>query len=326
MGFNKKEYVDLAINAYYGTNTKFSKDEMNDALRNKLIEVLGTDKINRKTLRRDGDLVFEILEESIGTITERRIEEEFSPFAEYNNVGWGDTKVFTLENPDLFEVALVADGNGNLLRQRLENGEITVKTYMRGVKIYENLYRLLTGRVDFVKMANKVIDSYMNEIYALVYKAMYDMYDSIPDAYKATGSFSSDKFNEKVEHVEAANNASAMVIGTKSALNKVTGTYVSDNMRDEFNSKGYFTSVDGTPMFRIKQVHTPGTDNFAINENFLMILPTGGEKIVKIVEEGDSIIEEQKMKGMDLGSEYMFLRKSGVAVVTGSKIGAYRLS
>jgi len=32
------------------------------------------------------------------------------------------------------------------------------------------------------------------------------------------------------------------------------------------------------------------------------------------------------MQGMDLGSEYMFLRKSGVAVVTGSKIGAYRLS
>jgi len=314
MGFNKKEYVDLAINAYYGTNTKFSKDEMNDALRNKLIEVLGTDKINRKTLRRDGDLVFEILEESIGTITERRIEEEFSPFAEYNNVGWGDTKVFTLENPDLFEVALVADGNGNLLRQRLENGEITVKTYMRGVKIYENIYRLLAGRVDFVKMANKVIDSYMNEIYR------------IPDAYKVTGSFSSATFNEKVEHVEAANNASAMVIGTKTALNKVTGTYISDNMRDEFNSKGYFTSVDGTPMFRIKQVHTPGTDNFAINENFLMILPTGGEKIVKIVEEGDSIIEERKMQGMDLGSEYMFLRKSGVAVVTGSKIGAYRLS
>ena len=39
-----------------------------------------------------------------------------------------------------------------------------------------------------------------------------------------------------------------------------------------------------------------------------MILPTGGEKIVKIVE-GDSIIEERKMQGMDLGSEYMFLRK-----------------
>lgn len=84
---------------------------------------------------------------------------------------------------------------------------------------------------------------------------------------------------------------------------------------------------NGTPMRMIKQVHINGTDTFAINDSFLLVLPQGEEKIVKIVDEGESIIKEiSGGQNVDQSLEYTFEKKAGVAVVTAAKYGMYKLS
>lgn len=324
---DKAKLVQLAIDLAENKTTEFSTTDMNEALRQSFIEICGTDKLDYKVMRKYGPQVFEIVEEALGVIIERRIEEEFSRFAEYRNVAWGDQKMFTLENPELFEVATVADGTGNLLRQRIENGNFLVETYMRGVKIYEEFYRFLAGRIDWAKLVNRVAESYVNKIYTLVYQTMYGAYDAAKPTYNLTGAYSATELDTLIDHVEAANQAEATIIGTRTALSKITGPYVSDRMKDEFAQKGFFANYNGRDLQEIRQVHTPGTDNFAINDSFFMVLPTGGEKIVKIVEEGDSIIQEQSGGlTMDMSMEYLFLRKSGISVVTPYKFGIYRLA
>jgi len=322
-----KELVKLAIDIYDKKTGEFSVDDANEALRQELVSLTGTDKIDYKTMRRFKPEVFEILEEALDVLVGRMIEEEFNGFAEVHNVDWGDSKRFTVENPDLFKVALIADGTNNLRRQRLENGSLTVETFMRGVKIYEEFYRFLAGRIDWVKLVNKVGTSYNNKIYTLVYQAIYDSYSTLSATYGKTGTFSSATLSDLIQHVEAAAGVEATIYGTKNALGKVTTAQVSDNMKDVYNQQGFYGTFLGTPMQKVNQVHTPGTDTFAIDNNFLLIVPQGGEKLVKIVIEGDSIIEEGNNKtNMDDSLEYIFKKKSGIAVVTASKYGIYRLS
>lgn len=322
-----KELSQLAIDIYLNKTGDFSREEAEESLRQALIDLCGTDKPDYKTMRRFKPEVFEILEEALDVLVSRNIEEEFGKFAEYRNLSWGDSKRFVLKNPNLFKVAVVSHGSGNLRRQRLEDGSIEVDTYMRGIKIYEELYRFLAGRIDWVELVNRVSQSYNNEIYTSVYKAIYDSYNNLSATYGVTGTYDATTLGNLIQHVEAANGARAVIYGAKNALGKVTDAVVSDTRKEVFNMQGYYGVFRGTEMQEIKQAHIPGTDTFAINDSFLIIIPQGDEKIVKIVDEGDSIIRE-RLDGanMDYSIEYEFLKSSGIAVVTAAKFGIYRLS
>ncbi|MFA5559528.1 MAG: hypothetical protein WDA59_08805 [Methanofastidiosum sp.] len=315
----------LAVDIYENKLGNYSKEDATQALREEFIKICGTDKIDRRALRRHSAAIFEIIEETLDVLVGRKIESAFKDNAEYRNVAWGDSPRFILKNPNLFKVALVSDGTQNLRRQRLDDGSLTVTTYTRGIKIYEEFYRFLAGRIDWSDMVNKVADSYTNEIYTQVYNAIYNSYDGLTSTYAKTGAFNDSTMRTLIEHVEAANNASAAIYGTKNALGKVETAQISESMKDVYSSQGFYGSFYGTPMRKIQQSHTNGTETFAVNENFLIILPEGDERIVKIVDEGDSIIlETPSSENQDLSMEYTFLRKSGIGVLTAAKYGIYR--
>lgn len=321
------DLVQLAVDIYNKKTGEFSLEECHETLRQELLSVAGTDKIDYKTMRRLKPEIFEVLEVALDQLVERKIEDEFAGFAEVRNVNWGDSNVFMIDNPNLFEVYTIADGNNNLIRQRLENGSMTVSTVMRGVKVYEELYRFLSGRVDWIKTVNKVADSYNNKIYTLVYQAIYNGYSGLGSTYGITGSYDASTLSDLIQHVEAATGVSAEIIGTKNALGKIATAQVSDKMKDDYNVKGYYGVFNGTPMREIKQVHTPGTDTFAINDSFLVVVPVGAEPMVKIVVEGEALITDNPGgQNMDQSLEYTFQKKSGIGILTANKWGQYRLS
>jgi hypothetical protein len=98
-------------------------------------------------------------------------------------------------------------------------------------------------------------------------------------------------------------------------------------MKDTLNTLGHYGVFKGTELREIAQAHAPGTNNFAINDSFLMVLPTGGEKLVKIVFEGEAIVDEATgLDNADMSMEYTFIKKHGLAVLSSKKYGIYRLS
>jgi RNA binding exosome subunit len=316
----------LAIDIYENRLGNYTKDDATNALREEFKKICGTDEIDRKVLRRHKTEIFEIIEETLDVLVGRKIQSAFEGNAEYKSGAWGDKPEFILKNPKLYKVAIVSDGNQSLRRQRLDNGKVTITTSTRGVKIYEEFLRFLAGRIDWAEMVNKVADSYVNQIYTEVYTALYDSYNSLTATYAKNGAFNETTMRTLIEHIEAANNVTAAIYGTKNALSNVTSAQVSDAMKDVYSSQGYYGSFYGTPMRKIVQSHTNGTETFAVNESFLIILPEGDERIVKVYDEGDSIIEETADGvNQDFSKEYTFLRKSGIAVVTSAKHGVYRL-
>jgi hypothetical protein len=323
------EVAKLAIDIYknQGDVTKYSRTEAMEVLRRELIEANGgSDKLTPKSFR-NNPLLFEIIEEALDFLIEEGIKGQFDQFVETVTIDHGDTKVFTVKENRLFDVALIADGTGDLRRDRLDVGELTVKTQMYGVGIYEELSRLLAGRVDFTELVDRVARSYENKIQNEIYNAIYNSYNSLGATYAISGTFEESKLDELIAHVEAATGMEAVIMGTKTALSKIQYARESDAMREKHNQFGYYGSFHGTDMMAIKQAHKVGTDEFAIDNNFLLVVPKNPDKFVKLVLEGDSlIIEGDSLNRKDLQRDYIFTKKAGVAVLRASKFGIYRMS
>jgi hypothetical protein len=321
------DVVKLAIDLHKGSLGNYSKEQANETLRSALIEANGgSDKITPKSFRNNPQ-IFQILEEALDVLVVEGLEDQFDEFVEIRNLNWGDTNVFTSEDTKLFNVAVVADGNGNLRKQRLDNGELTVKTKTRAVAIYEELHRLMAGRIDWSKMVERVAKSYNNKIKTEIYDAIYNSYDGLTAPYQVTGTFAEADLSTLIAHVEAGTGQDAVIYGTKAALGKVSTAQISDNMKDVRNQLGYYGVFNGTEMLEIRQAHKAGTNDFAINDSFLLVVPRTPDKMIKLVLEGESLIQETPFgENADMSGEYTFIKKSGVGVMAASKYGIYRLS
>ena len=174
--FNMNELVKLAVDGYRNRVEKFSVGQSQDALRKALIEANnGSTKLNYRDIR-DGKCVglFSIIEEILSkTVVEGlQGDEFFMNMVDFRNLAEGDQNKFLTEDSNLFVVAKAADGTQGIRRQRLSGmNEASVETVMHVVRIYDELNRVLAGRVDFNDMIRKVSDSFrrqlLDEAYAL---------------------------------------------------------------------------------------------------------------------------------------------------------------
>lgn len=324
-----KDVAKLAIDLVRNeVPANFSEKDANEVLRSAFVEIVGTDKPDYRTFRRHKVEIFEILEEALVVLLTEGIEEQFSEFAEIRNLAFGDTNVFDVEDPHLFKVAVISDGNSNLRRQRLDTGTFQVDTRVKGVKIYEEFLRFLAGRIDWVKMVGKVAKSYNVDLATEVYSAIYNSFNQLTAPFALNSAYTEGALIDLAQHVSAsAGGADITVYGTKQALAKVVPSQISLNMIDGRNRLGYFGTVAGMELREIKQAHSAGTFSYAIDNNFLLVIPhAGDQRIVKIVNEGTAIIQEIANGSADQSMEYMFTMKNGVAVIPTIKYGIYRLA
>jgi hypothetical protein len=245
--------------------------------------------------------LFNLISTTIDAIVPKYLMNQFDRFIDIRNVAWGDKLYIEVTSPDLFSVTKVSHGNVNVRRQKLDRRSINLTPIMREVKVYEDLYRLLAGRVDWATYVNKVALSVANDIHTDAYTAFYDSYDATDSTYFASGAFSGTTFNTMAEHVKAANGGvPVQAWGTKLALAKVnahTGYTAypglnSANMLDEYNRMGYYGQFQGTDLVKIDQAHTANTNDFAISDSFIIITPVGLDKPIKLGFEGEAIFTE----------------------------------
>lgn len=322
------EIAKLAVDVYknQGDVTKYSRPERMEVIRKELIEANGgSEKLTPKSFR-DNPKLFTIVEEALDILVEEGIKGQFDQFVETVVIEHGDAKVFTIKENRLFDVAVISDGNSDISRDRLDSGELTVKTYIMGVSVYEELSRLLAGRVDFAELVTNVARSYENKIQNQIYNAVYKSFDSLSATYQKSGSFTEAKLDELIDHVEASTGMEAMILGTKSALSKIKYSTESDSSLDRRNSFGHYGNYKGSEMMVLKQAHKVGSDEFAIDSNFIMVLPKNPDRFVKLVVEGDSmIVEGDGSNRKDFQRDYTFIKKAGIAVLSASKYGIYRM-
>jgi len=328
--FNK--IVQLAVDHYKGRITQFSKDESEQTLRAALNSILDLEshKNFRRAMQANGRALFNVMEDVLDVLIVEGLENQFDQFVESKTVKIGDRPAFMVEDYHLFNVASIAAGTNNIRRQKLDRSALYIDTAYKGIKIYAELEEYLAGKVDFAKMISKLQRSMNAQLASDISAAIVTGYTTLAAPYTFTGAFSLAQFNLSIQHVEAATGVKAMVLGTRTALQKVAPANIAYNGQviEERNQLGFYSLIDGTTLFEIKQSHIPGTDTFAITD-YLLIVPQGEEKIVKVLLEGDAIIEDNSSgenRNADQSIEFSLEKKYGVGVITSTKYGVMLFS
>ena len=218
--------VKAAVDGYKGCVEKYSVAQSNDLVREALIEANGgSTKLDYRKMR-DGECkgVFTLLEQILKRTTIEGLQQNdfFTSLVEYVDVAAGDKPTFILPDTTLFTVDESADGTQAIRRQRLGGtSEITIPTSVKSIRVYEELSRVLAGRVDFNDLIAKVSESYQKRILEDIYKVWAGITANQIGAtyYQMRGSYDEATLLDLIAHVEAAGNGGqAMILGTKKAL------------------------------------------------------------------------------------------------------------
>lgn len=340
--FEKQYIVNLAKDLASGKISQYSAnlEDVNpeQRLREALAKLMdysleGNGKIDRKTFRANKIEIFEIIEEVVNETIHSKMINQFDSFVEYRNLAWGDENLFTTPTNDLFRVALVSDGNANIRRQRLREGQefsVSLDTY--AVKIGEELGRFLAGRIDWAEMIRKIGESFAKDLNQRIYRAILSSYGKYNGQYHMTANITEDQLVELAMHIEARTGEKVKIYGTKLALRKVAPSDISDRMKDEKNSLGYYGEIAGIELREIAQTHAyekddNGYDKFAIDNDMLLLLPENVDKMIKVINEGDSIIQDNNGgQSSDMMIEYFVSNKFGISVITSKVFGFVKLA
>ena len=172
---SKNVIIDLALDLAKGSLSTYSKDEANAKLREALNKLTGSEdgSFSHRKFRKNKDEIFEIIEEVVDARVEEGLRDQFDPYVDYRSTAFGDKLSFTPESDELFEVAKIAGGTNNLRRQRIAEGQpYQIDTDWYGVAIYEELERFLSGKVDWVKLIDRVEASFKAKITEQIFNAV----------------------------------------------------------------------------------------------------------------------------------------------------------
>lgn len=228
----------------------------------------------------------------------------------------------------------MADGTQGIRRQRLSGkSSVAIPTQLKGVRIYEELNRVLSGRVDFNEFINKVAESMrqrlLTDIYALWSNATSNQFGGVT-YFPVAGSYDEDDLIELISHVEAAANGKpATIICTKKAARKLTTAVVSDSAKEDLYNIGFYGRFNGTPIIVTPQRHKIGSTDFVMSDDVITII-AGDDKPIKVVYEGDPIVlMGNPMDNADLTQEYLYAEKYGMGIVLAggnAGIGRYEIT
>ena len=311
---------------------KYSYKQVSDSLREAFIEANGgSTKITYKTLR-DHPEIYQIIEEIIPAIVVEGLQgdEFFTELIDYRNIALGDAIEFWVENNSLFVVSDAAQGTQGIRRQRLDVGHnVTITPTLKIIKCFEEFNRYMANRIDFDTLIDKVGKSMINEIYTSAFNALNSITSNtagLSSTYVQTGSYSEDTLLGIVDHVEAATGMKARIVGTRSALRKITTSVTSDAAKDDMYNLGYYGKFYGTDMILVRQKHIVGTDSFVFPSDKVWIIASN-DKPIKVVDEGEGIIiDKDPVNNADLTKEYLYGQNIGVGVVVNAKMGVYTMS
>ena len=333
----RKHLVQMAIDIHNKTpQGNYSLDEMNEILRK---AVFGEDYKNyvngngfdiyRAT--RDGKIDYALIEEIITIGTQKKLSEsnELLKFIDWQNYAEGDTGEFEIRKSDeKFYISRIAEGTQGLRRQRLYGGQkVKIEPVLHGVKVYEELRRIASGRVDFGHLIDVAIDSFAQERIMDAYKATKAIFDGIQNGskYYASGSFSEATLVGLIDYVEAKTGLKASILGSKQAVRQITNVK-GENWQgalEQLFKMGYYGDFYTTPIYVMDNV-LDASDNFLLPNDLYII--AGDETFLKGVEEGQTlIIPGNPLDNADLSQEWLMAQRYGIEAVVASRSAVYHL-
>ena len=276
-----KDIVKVAVDAYHGNVEQYSVGQSQEVLRKALVDANGgSTKLDYRKIR-DGECkgLFTLIEQILSRTAVEGLQgdEYFNALVDFRNIAEGDKNLFLIEDSNLFIVSEAADGTQGIRRQRLSGiSETSIPTSLKVVKIYEELNRVLAGRVDFNTFINKVSESFrkklLNDVYTLWSTATANDFGGTT-YFPAAGAYDEDELLELISHVEAAANGKpATIIGTKKAVRNLAPSIQGTESKSDLYNMGYYGKFYGSPVVVTPQRHKVGSTEFVMRDDVLTII------------------------------------------------------
>ena len=311
----------LCIDVYNGVDVKFENGETgNDMIVNAINKAFGNiDMSNAQAVKEAlayGKVDFAIINEVISTAIDLTTEDGSAiwNFVDYKNGALGDKNEFYVEGSDLLRVDVVTRGTQGVRRQRMLSKKISVETVTKAIKIYDEISRIASGRINWAAFVDKIGKSFANDRFNAVVSAFGGITAS--GDYAKGSSFTESAMIDLLTTVENDGNK-PKIFGSLQALRNLTMAQTGETIKDDYYNMGYMGKFNGYDCFRIAGKNVPNNKLFVVGAD---------EKFIKIYDEGDTLtIPHDFTETADMTQELQVQRTYGVTVAMGSKVGVYTI-
>jgi len=338
-----KEMKELALCAAKGTApANYSMENVNDALVEELSKLAGS--INQFMKNRYD--IYEIIIEAADEVVPQKVIDAVGIFADVRQVGQGQKALFKTKlgraraRKFLTQVGL----SGVYETFRLDNGSFEVGAYAIGGACTIDFERMLDGAEDMAELVGLLTEAQTDAVYQQVQKALRAAFSKVgvPENNRATGAtFDGNEMMKLISTVRAygsgavifappefiaAMGADAIVpitnYGGATPTAGIQGVYHPQDI-DAIHNTGYINLFRGTPIVQIPQSWVDENNKETwIDPQLAYVLPTGGEKVVKVVFEGNTQMYD--FVNRDQSMEIHTYRKLGAAILTYHNWGIYK--
>ncbi len=306
--------------AYSYGNEQFSASELNDALR-KEFQALTKDYA---TYRENKNTIFRLIEETIDEVLPKKVEQMYEQFADVRTVPQGDAFIFrtriteaSRKRAKTFVTRVGLAGRYETFK--LDGSSLEIKTGAIGAAARIEFEEFLDGRWDFADFTSCIIEGMDEFIYAEIAKALAAMQAALPRHNRAVvAGFDEETMDELVAIADSY--AHSAIYCTFEFASKMLpkDAWLSNDMKNQRWNTGYLGNYKGHQVIILPQSVEQTSeinDTKVIDPSMAYIIPTGVEKPVKVVFEGQTHVREVTDND-DWSRDLQTYRKVGIGVLT----------
>lgn len=306
-----------------------SYDALNKTLQDNMKELThGADgKFDYYRFERNKVDIYALLSQTLTEVAPKNVWDMYGQFADVQTVGQGDRIVFTKkigrQRALTFITRVALASRYEVFELAEEKFEIQMTAVGGAARI--GIEEFLDGRVQWSDYLDIVNEGMSRAVYQEIAKGLLAAIAQFPATNKVSwAGFDETQFDRLLATVSAY--GSPAIYGTFEALAGIlpANNMISDNMRDSYYQNGRFaTYKGGVPMIVLPQSFIDETNTVkVVDPRYIYIFPTNGDKPVKIVFEGQTLVKEFNQNS-DWSTEIHTYQKFGVGILTTNNLAVF---
>ena len=323
-----KELKELALHSVRGTAPDtYELGTVDEALRGEIAKMC--DSVNN--FMRNRYDIYDIIITVADEVVPAKTYDVLGQFAEIKSVPQGQKALFRVNGlgRNRAKKFLTQVGLSGLYETfRLDSSTFELGGKAIGGAASIDFERFLDGADNMADLMDIITEGLTDAVFGEVQKALIAAFNVMPDTNKSTNSTFIPKEMLRIVNVVKAYGGNAVIFATPEFVGEMgpdaiaPNTYHDDDI-DAIHKTGRIKIFRGTPIVEIPQSFVDENNvQTWINPQNAYILPTGKEKVVKIVFEGNTQVWD--LKNPDNSMEIHTYKKIGTAIMTYHNWGIYQ--
>jgi hypothetical protein len=338
MKYNLTGTAKMITDLHHGTFKAYSaenSEKVNEAIRAKFTEMLPTPNAmghyNHRKLMKALPEVFEILEEVLDvTINDAwKADPFYRELVDSRNLALGDKNDFIIEDNTWITVNKFSGNTWDTDREKLSGRKkISLDTEWFYAHVYDDFERFRIGAISIETLLNKMTEAFTRHVDTMVAMAFNDATTTLPPVFSVAATLATQDLRELIQRVKTASRKNISIMGTEMSiaqLNELAEVKYSNEMQNELYSTGRLGKWMGSTVVEIPQAFVPGTYNWAVDNDSLLIVPET-DKFIKFIDEGETRSQEKtEQDNHDQTLSWQVQRKMGCGAIFNSIFGKYTI-